>query len=42
MKAIYTIDEIKEKLKWFHGEEFDKYPFIDRASESFDYLKKVS
>jgi hypothetical protein len=29
MKRQLTIEEIKEKLMWFHGEEFEKYPFID-------------
>lgn len=28
----YSDKEIIEKLKWFHGEEFDKYPL----SEEFD------
>lgn len=32
MKKKYTIEEIKKKLQWFHGEEFDKYPFIDNAN----------
>ena len=25
-EKIYTKQEIIEKLKWFHGEEFNKYP----------------
>ena len=25
----YSEKEIIEKLKWFHGEEFDKYPLSD-------------
>jgi hypothetical protein len=29
MKKQYSIKEIKKKLQWFHGEEFNKYPFID-------------
>lgn len=27
----FTLDEIKRKLEWFHGEEFSKYPFIENA-----------
>jgi hypothetical protein len=28
MKKRLNIEEIKKKLQWFHGEEFEKYPFI--------------
>jgi hypothetical protein len=28
MKKQISIEEIKRKLMWFHGEEFEKYPFI--------------
>jgi hypothetical protein len=33
MKTQLTVDQIKEKLKWFHGEEFNKYPFIEPEKE---------
>ena len=26
-RKSYDIETIRKKLKWFHGEEFDKYPF---------------
>lgn len=29
MGSSYTNSEIIEKLKWFHGEDFDKYPLVD-------------
>lgn len=29
MKRELTKDEIKKKLMWFHGQDFDKYPFIE-------------
>jgi hypothetical protein len=29
MTQQLSIEEIKAKLMWFHGEEFDKYPFIE-------------
>lgn len=28
-KKEYTKQEILARLKWFHGEEFDKYPLED-------------
>ena len=28
-KRKYTNKEIIAKLKWFHGDEFDKYPLAD-------------
>lgn len=31
MKKEYSIEEIKKKLQWFHGEEFEKYPFIENT-----------
>ncbi len=33
-----TLSEIKQKLMWFHGEEFEKYPFI----EDDDHLDNAS
>lgn len=29
MKKKLTKSEIKKKLQWFHGQEFNKYPFIE-------------
>jgi len=29
MKNNITQEEIKQLLMWFHGEEFEKYPFIE-------------
>ena len=34
MKKQLTIEEIKKKLQWFHGEEFDKYPFIEPSEDA--------
>lgn len=34
MKKEYSIEEIKKKLQWFHGEEFEKYPFINNSDNS--------
>lgn len=31
MKKEYSIEEIKKKLQWFHGEEFEKYPFVENT-----------
>lgn len=28
-------EEIIEKLKWFHGAEFEKYPINDEFNESY-------
>ena len=30
-------EEIIAKLKWFHGEEFEKYPLVDDLN---NYLKR--
>lgn len=35
MAEKMTNKEIMEKLKWFHGEEFEKYPFIKCETERF-------
>jgi hypothetical protein len=32
-KKEYTKLEILAKLKWFHGEEFDKYPLEDELQK---------
>lgn len=32
MERTYTKKEIKARLKWFHGQEFEKYPFIEEDS----------
>lgn len=39
MKRNMTVEEIKKKLQWFHGEEFEKYPFIDRREEGKSSIK---
>lgn len=33
MTKELTLEEIKQKLLWFHGEDFDKYPFIENIDE---------
>jgi hypothetical protein len=33
MGRTYSKTEIIEKLKWFHGEEFEKYPLNDNFYE---------
>ena len=33
MEKNYTKSEIINLLKWFHGEEFDKYPLLDNFLE---------
>jgi hypothetical protein len=37
-KKEYTKQEILERLKWFHGEEFDKYP-LDDGLTKLNHLK---
>jgi gamma-glutamylcysteine synthetase len=39
MKREYTLQEIKEKLEWFHGKEFNKYPFIN-GDDRVEYNQK--
>ena len=39
MGQNYTKAEIIEKLKWFHGEEFEKYPLVDSFSN--EKMEKV-
>lgn len=34
MKKQPSIEEIKKKLQWFHGEDFEKYPFIDEDNNN--------
>lgn len=40
MNKAYSKSEIIEKLKWFHGEEFDKYPLSDEFEEWCLLVKK--
>ena len=41
MTRTYSKQEIIERLKWFHGEEFEKYPLDDwlLEEEDEDYSK---
>ena len=41
MGRNYTKSEIIEKLKWFHGEEFEKYPLVDSFLEDASQLEKM-
>jgi hypothetical protein len=38
-KKEYKKNEILNRLKWFHGEEFNKYPLDDESFKS-PYIKK--
>ncbi len=33
MKKRLTKQEIKKRLQWFHGEDFEKYPFIEEETK---------
>lgn len=34
MKKELTIQEIKDILQWFHGDEFEKYPFVESEDDN--------
>lgn len=38
-KKEYTKQEIHNKLKWFHGEEYDKYPLDDESFKTINVKK---
>lgn len=42
MGRTFTKTEIIEKLKWFHGEEFEKYPLVESFMEHINSTEKVA
>ncbi len=41
MKKKPKTNDIKKILKWFHGEEFEKYPFIEDEEYEPPYKKAI-